>query len=263
MPEANPTDPSAPKTIEELVAAFRDALGDRLRAIYRYGAPLHRPEEPTSDGEADATERGARRLLILVDRVDLKALRRSGKTAVAARKLGFKVRLDTSPDILGSSDTHPVFALSLLDTKELLHGDDLLANLTIRPEHLRIHVEQALRTLFHELTDGFLHAPRNEERVTRLLRQCGRRLVYLLEGLLILRGELDPPTGTVAPPRAVDAIIAAAAPVVDEAGRELTARLWELADREESLAGDELYATFGGTIDLLRALIVVADTHRD
>lgn len=237
-------------SLEQLVEEFADALGPRLEAIYRYGLRHH---------DAAGVDEGGR-LLLVVDRVDLAVLRMAGAASVHARKTGLRSRIDTAQDLIRAADTHPVLTLTLLDTRELLAGSDVLGAMHVEPGDLRLRVEQALRGLTHELTDEFLFAPRNELRVERLLRRCGHRLIYLLAGLLLIKGHVEPPTEVGGLGGAVKILSSAQSLLDGEDARTLTA-LHQFSKREVNLAGENLYALFGATLNLLQTLTNHADTH--
>ena len=242
------TTPDRP-AIDELLVGFQERLGPRLRAVYAYGATLG------DDGDTQ------RRLLVLVDELDLRALQAAGPIAVEARRGGMHVRVDTAQDLLRGADAFPVFSLALLGGRELLLGDDLLRTLEVNPQDLRLHLEQALRKLLHELTDQFLFAPRNTLRIGRQLRRTGRRLVYLLEGLLILRGELERPTGEHAPDRSPEDVLRASHSVLTTPERETLDELWRIAGSDAPLQGDALYRLYGSTLGVLKSLVNLVDTH--
>ena len=240
----------SPVSVHALAENLLECLEDDAVAVFRYGALAEDESHEASGG----------RLLLVSKRVDLEVLKRIGSDAVAARKAGWRVRIDTVDDLLRSADTHPVFTLTLMDTRELLAGTDVLEGLTVAPADLRLRIEQSLRSLVHELTDEYLFAPRNEMRIEKLLRRCGNRLVYLLAGLALIKGHLKPPEGPGGFGGA-DAIIKAARPLFDDDGAETVAMLRACAKRELNPAGDDLHALLGHTLSLLGSLVEQADTH--
>lgn len=237
-------------TAKALAEDLLDSLDGNGIAVFRYGALV----------DDDGSDASGGRLLLVAKAVDLPTLRRAGPAAVRARKSGYRVRIDTADNLLRSADTHPVFTLTLMDTRELLIGDDVLQTLTVAPEDLRLRVEQSLRSLIHDLTDEYLFAPRNEMRVERLLRRCGNRLVYLLAGLALIKGHLSLPDGPGGFGGA-EAILTAATPLLDEDGIKALDMLRACARRELNPAGADLQALLGAALSLLQALVEQADTH--
>jgi hypothetical protein len=231
-------------------ADFETSLGSRLLAVYRYGL-----RHPGIDGED-----GGGRLLVVVDALSMATLRAAGPASVAARKGGLRVRMDTAHDLVRAADTHPVLTMTLMDTRELLAGNDVLVDLSVEPADMRLRVEQALRGLRHELTDEFLFAPRNEVRVERVLRRTAGRLVYLLAGLLVVKGHMQ------LPERAgglggMGAILKVSEALLSSAEGETLAALQSYARHDVTVTGEGLFTLFAATLDLLGGLIQYADTH--
>jgi hypothetical protein len=231
----------------ELAHELMAALGQEAEAVYRYG--LHQ----AGDGGNSAG-----RLLVVAHQVDMKTLRVAGSAAVRARKLGFPVRLDTAQNLVRAADTHPVFTLTLMDTRELLAGTEVLNELVVEMTDLRLRVEQSLRSLIHGLTDEFLFAPRNEMRIERLLRRVGHRLIYLLAGLLMVKGKMAIPVaaGDLGGPENIEQC---AAQVLDQNGVRTLRLLRRYALREVNLAGNDLHDLLDATLALLQALVQLAD----
>lgn len=248
------TDGAAPQPLAEPVDAgdvakrLGEVLGDRLLAVYRYGRSL-------------AGDEAGGRLLVVVDAIDMDLLKTVGPITVRSRKGGLRVRLDTREDLLDSADTSPILTLVLLDSRQLLAGEDVLAGLGVEAADLRLRVEQALRNLLQELVDAYLFAPRNELMTGRALRRAGQRLVYSLEGLLLVKGHLQSTSGERAPSKGPDGLLEACAPLTSEAERATLRRLWRFVGGEVDVAGDELTGLFGATLELLKTLIRHADTH--
>ena len=236
--------------VDELAEEVEQALGTHLQALYRYGL-RHR--------DVDGDDEGGR-LLLVVERVDLRVLRAAGPASVHARKNGLRTRIDTLGELLRAADTHPVLTLTLMDTRQLICGTDVLTALHVEAADLRLRVEQALRGLRHDLTDEFLFAPRNELRLERTLRRAGQRLVYLLAGLLMVKGHLELPQ-EVGALGGAPGILRAAEHLLNDTDRRTLKALSEFSRREVTLAGDGLLQLFGAALDLLSTLIEYADTH--
>ena len=159
-------------TPEQLVQVLASELGERLHAVYRFGS-----------GFAQGPRAGQARLLVLVDRVDRPLLDRMAPAAQRAREAEIQLRVDATDNLLRGADALPAFSLEILDTRELLAGSDVLEDLQVQHEHLRLHVEHGLRSVHRDLVAAYLDPP-----ATPKLRRSAHKLVLLLEAALKARG---------------------------------------------------------------------------
>ena len=228
--------------LQSFVDEVRSTLGARLAAIYRFGSDYARGPR----GHATS-------VLILVDRIDRELLVRAGKLGDLARAADIGIRVDTAQDILGSADCLPIFTLRVIDTKELVAGDDVLAGLEVHPQHLRLSLEHSLRGLHRDLLRSYIDAP-GDLRLAGELRGCARKLIYLLEAVLIVADqELPRPPS---PTAIVDTVSQSLLPAPD---RAIWNRLRRFAGFEDVLAHDELVSLYADVLGALSSVIEVVD----
>ena len=73
-----------------------------------------------------------------------------------------------------------------------LHGQDVLAAMVIQPEHLRLQVEESLKTRAFWLRQFYVRDGRKERQLRELLSSTFNGLLEICDGLLVLRGQMLP-----------------------------------------------------------------------
>ncbi len=229
---------SEPLAPDALTAELKSVLEDRLRAVYRFGSTF-------------ATKPGLTRLLVLVDRLDRDLLDRL--TPVVGRSQGSQVRLrlDTAEEVLQGADTFPVFCLEFRATRELLSGEDVLAELKVDTATLRLRVEQGLRVVRRDLVQAYLD--QTDAGLGLALRRATHRLLYLFEGALHL-GEAEFVQRT-----PLEVFEALAAKHLDEAGAQILRRLHALGTFEATLDDDALLELYADLLETLRRVVDAVD----
>lgn len=191
--ESEAPDPSEHElTREQAVEQLSKALGDRCRAIYAIGSEFARG--PRS---------GRGRLLILVESLDPDTLETIVELVTKCQASRLKVRVDTASNIICGTDTFPAFALEIKDHRTLLWGKDELDDLQIDRSHMRLDVEHGLRGMQRELVANYLDRDIKGWQVPAL-RRMSRKLVFLMEGLLLCTGNEVPQPAT--PSALLDAV---------------------------------------------------------
>lgn len=228
--------------VEDFSKEAEGVLGDRLIAIYQYGSNFARGPKAK-----DA------HLLMVVSDLGAGLLSDVRPLAKKARDANFRLRFDTENDILCCADVFPVFVLELLDTKSLLHGEDVLTKLEVHPEHLRHRVEQGLRALHRDLLRAYV-ADEDDTSLARDLRQAVRKSVYLLRALGLANQVELPETPSVEV--LIDKVVAS---ILPEADHSVWHRMRRMANFEETVPADELTALYGAALQAFSELVDAVD----
>ena len=231
---------SEPSRDHAVVAALAEALGDRLRGVYLFGSDFSRP--PQSPRE---------RLLVLVERIDRGVLEDLDRPFREAQKAGIFLRLDTLEDLLRGADAFPVLVLELLDTYEVLHGENLFSELRVERDRLRLRVEQSLRGIHRDLVRVYLHHHRDPRTLATEMRKCIHRLFYLVRGALIVM-KVDVPS-----PPTPRAVLEAASKLAPRP--ELWSALEHFAGYQTVLEPEELRALCFDILSLVDEAVQVVD----
>jgi len=227
---------------DALIKALATALGARLQAVYQFGSELGRGKGA-----------GHPRVLVLVDRVDRATLDGISDHVTGAQKKGVRVRVDCADNLIHGADAFPSFALELRDSRELLHGTDVLEDLEVDPRYLRLRVEQGLRGLHRDLIKSYVERGVRGDDVVEL-RRSTRRLLFLLEGALLAKGEPAPDKSSVE--SIVDAACEALLPDED---RTPWKTLKRFAKGEGKLRGEDAKELYSALFAALPTIVTVVD----
>jgi predicted nucleotidyltransferase len=204
------------KSALEYTGRLAELLGERLRGVVLHGS--------VSRGEAVAGVSDVN-LLVLLDAIDADVLRR-----LAPEARGWLERERSVPLVLtwdewaAASDAFAVETADMVDSHELLHGDDPLDGRTVERRYLRLQAERELRAKLIHLREGTLVSADRPEDLGRLLLVALPSVATYLRTALRLAGEWAP----LATPETLQA---GAALVAAEADPLL--RLWEMRGRRE------------------------------
>jgi len=229
-------------TQRDAVERLASLLGPRCEAIYGVGA---------EDSRGSRSGRG--RLLVIVDRIDRVLLDRIVGFVARCQASTIKVRLDTADALLRSTDTFPAYALDLKEHRRLLHGRDVLLDLQVDLHHLRLHVEHNIRGIHRDLVANYLDQDIRGWQIPEL-RRMARKLVYLMEGLLMCSGCPLP-----VPPTTKALIEAVHARLLPNTNGEIWNILHAFASNERTLGPDGAPEVYASLFEALPELIDVVD----
>ena len=152
--------------LDELKTELIAAASDRLVSLTLYGSVV-RPEhdERTSDIE----------LLVVLDRADATTLR---AIAPALRRAWRRARVApyivTASELPRLADVFPTKLLDLARHRLVLHGDDVIAGVEVRREHVRLRIEQELRNHLVRLRARLIRVDGDAEATVAVLRAVSR-----------------------------------------------------------------------------------------
>jgi len=152
-------------SLEHVVKTWAGALGSQLVSVIRHGEP-----EPLQ-------------LLVVLTEVRSKPL-----TVLASemRKAGLRADLVffTPSELADSLDVFPLELLDAQSAYEVLHGQDVLAELQVPPAELRLQIEEDLKTQRTWLRQRFLDYFQDPKKVERLPYHAFATLPPVLRGML-------------------------------------------------------------------------------
>lgn len=184
----------ATMTLDELVAQLRAAYGDDLRAVALYGSAAAGEHIP---------KRSDYNVLVIVDALPLERLRAAAAATQAWIGAGNPPPMTmTSREWLGSADIFPMEYADILERHRVLHGALPTDGVTVRPDDLRLQVEQQAMGKLLKLRAGTLAAGPDGARQLDLLEQSLSTFMVVFRGVLRLHGD-RPPTDNEALARAV------------------------------------------------------------
>lgn len=161
-----------------LIEALTAALGARLRSVVLYGSAARGDQRGKSSDM---------NLLLVVDRLDtetLDAMRQALEAWMRAKQP--LPRLFTPALIAESADVFPIEFHDIRSHGVVLHGEDPLAGIVPRRDHLRLQYEREMREKLMRLREGYLQTRLKPAAIERLLIASWGSFVALFRGCLHL-----------------------------------------------------------------------------
>ncbi len=172
------------KDLHELVERLRQAAGSNLKCALLYGSASSSEFQP---GHSDLN------VFCVLARVEAAELEKLHPAAEWWTRKGHPV-----PMVFSLEELHraaDVFAVELLDMqarREVLYGDDVIAQLTIPMSLHGQQVERELRTNLLRLRQAFLVAPRHLKTLLELMTASVSTFAALFRHALVVLGEAAP-----------------------------------------------------------------------
>ncbi len=173
------------QVLQELRGVLTTTLGDDLQALIVYG-------DYVKPGRCHA-EHDHVNLMLVLQRTDFEVLDRIVEPlAGAERRIPLATMTLTREDLQTSCDVFPVKFRDIQLHHRLLCGVDVLADLVIADDHLRLRCEQELKNVMIRLRSVYLHQSRHPERLFETLLVSGAEIVRTLEACLSLKMGMIP-----------------------------------------------------------------------
>lgn len=233
-----PSDLSGTKLSEQekdsltaLCRTLSDISDIDVKCICLYGSAARNDYRP---GKSDIN------ILVVLERIDVPILKKVLDPVLRGRRHGIAPFFITEMNLRSSADVFPVKFLAMQESYRVLSGSDLLGNLKIGREHLRLRCEQQIKNLLLRMRRHYIMASGRA-----LTQMMSRAIGGLLETLRVVVSL----TGQDLPSR--DEIVDVAAEKLDlDAGtlRDVS----DLRDRDTSLPpkdAEELYGRFMNVVD--------------
>ena len=160
------------KLLSQLVDRLSQAYGHDLRSVVLYGS--------AAAGDFHQKHSDLNILCVLRD-VGVESLQKAEQTAHWWRSFGNPAPLLWAENELAcATDAFPVEFLDLREQHRVLHGEDLVAGLTIDPAFHRVQVEHELRTKLLALRQRYLGIYRDQKMVLKLMVDALPSFVHIV-----------------------------------------------------------------------------------
>lgn len=127
--------------------ALQDAPNLSIVSVALYGSAARKDYRPdTSDVN----------LLVVVERLDVPILKTVLEPVARSRRYGVVPFFITETNLRSSADVFPVKFLTMQESYKLLIGSDVLGELQINHEHLRLRCEQEIKNLLLRLSRYYI-----------------------------------------------------------------------------------------------------------
>ena len=158
---------------------LHEALGDQLISVILYGGLVKGEYSPrTSDVN----------VLLVLKEVTVEELDKAAAPVQwGMREIGLAVMVVTEIGLHGSTDVFPIKFLDMQQHHHVLWGKDVLANLSIAKDHLRLRCEQEIRNLLLRLRQLYLQRGHRPEFIESTLDSAISSFLKSLGAVLILK----------------------------------------------------------------------------
>jgi len=179
--------PASPDLIiKDYTADWQAAFGHDLEAIILYGSGARGAYVA---GKSDIN------FLVIVSPAGMSKLRQAAELTEKWRQQAVATPLLLTRDYIHASlDSFPIEFLNLQRHHRVVFGQDLLADLTISPQNLRLQLEREIKGKLLHLREGLLGAGDNRDALQNLLARSLKDFSARFEALLFLKSETIPPT---------------------------------------------------------------------
>jgi hypothetical protein len=161
--------------LERFCERLQKALGDHLVSAVLYGWAA---EEEYSQGSPDVN------VMVVVDNASVETLDQMGKPVrKALNEFRLALLVLSEDDVRRSTDVFPIKFLGMQRRHRILCGKDVLADLQISREHLRLRCEQEIKNLMIRLHQLYLQRKDSPKRTREVLY---RAIPSFLNGLGVL-----------------------------------------------------------------------------
>jgi predicted nucleotidyltransferase len=166
------------------VEAYRSLYGADLVSIILFGSAAGADFDPK---KSDIN------LLIILTMMDIALIAKSAEIQEKLSRRRFAVPLFMDKRYIADShDSYPMELLDMKQNRHLLFGEDVLACVAPKPEHLRLQVERELKGKWLHLLREFGLARTSKTRLLRLADLSLRSFLPVFRALLTLKGKSIP-----------------------------------------------------------------------
>ena len=224
-------------TPEQLAAQLGEAIHAQLKCVVLYGSAAAGDFVPGASNY---------NLLVLAEPLTVAELDAIAPTIVNWNRAGNAPPLVFTPDGFAASvDAFPIELLDIQQSRRVLWGDDLLAEMRVHPEHLRLEIERELTGKLVALRGQYLLTERKSEATTALM--LGSLSTFLVLFRAVLRLYQDD-----VPPKKLDALRALRQHI--DCDIEPFERLFEMKQSAPA-AGDVRVVTFDAYLRAIEAVV--------
>ena len=170
--------------VERYVADYRGAFGDNLASVIMYGSAVTHEYRPRHSDINTA---------IVLCTCEISDLAKS--LGIARKWLAKKVAVPffMTKEYIGSSlDSYPIEFIDMRSNYKVLFGDDVLARLDIKKEHVRLQCERELRGIALHLRREYVRTNGGRTALSMLLGASVKRLLPIFKALLVINDRQIP-----------------------------------------------------------------------
>lgn len=247
MVRLNSDETNVPSHIRDKLSQFcdklQDVLGDTLVSVVLYG--------PTTKGQTSVANGPPVNIMLVLRDVTTGLLDRiAALVRKGARDFRLSVMILSKDDLQRSTDVFPVKFLDMQQSHVVLCGEDVLEDLLIGGENLRLRCEQEARNTLVRLRNLYLHRANDPKQVQTTISSAVSSLLRTLNAFLFL---VDGSWR-----HAEDDIVAAATKLL-RLDTDVLPRLLAVTEEQHGLGASELKNLFDVLLSLAQRIADVID----
>jgi predicted nucleotidyltransferase len=168
----------------EILDCYTDTFKDSLKSIYIYGSAT------TDDFNEKYSDIN---VAIILDDISIQNLIKARSCIKTLRKKNVTAPLFLTKEyIMDSLDSFPIEFLAIKSSHLTLKGDDLFADISVEPEHIRLQAERELKGKLLLLRASFLENIDRKNVLNALVVNSFSALIPVLKGILFFKGSEIP-----------------------------------------------------------------------
>lgn len=219
--------------VEAFCEELRKATNVSIHSIILYGSATRKDYRP---GSSDIN------LLVIVEHIDVSFLKSVLDPVTRGRRYGIAPFFITEANLKSSADVFPVKFLAMKESYKMLWGQDVLRDLEISREHVRLRCEQEIKNILLRMRRQYLIGGGRGRSLTDMMSRVIGVFLETLRVVLSLRQENLPSR---------EEVVKAAAETF-ELDAEILQNVKALRDRDVSLSGveaEQLFDKFMAIVD--------------
>jgi len=147
--------------INSFTSSLKNDLGDSLVSVILYGGLVKNEIVKETDRV---------KIMIVVKNVKISSLDKVGDALLSTKRAKQIQLLTLTPaDLSSSTDVFPIKFLDMQQDYEILHGEDLVKDLEVGRDHLRIRCEQEIKNLMLKLRSMYLRSRKDSKVLQKVL----------------------------------------------------------------------------------------------
>lgn len=234
--------PATRSALEQYVTTLRELFGQNLVSIALYGSAARDDYVP---GVSNLN------VLVVLQDAHIKQVKQAASVSRQMRdKHAIEPRFMSLEMIQDASDVLPIAFLDMQEHYILLHGQDMLKDVTIQRRNLRAQCEYQLRFALLRMRHLYLFSSHDQIRMTRQLTDSFTKFLHLLKSLFRLQGQ-EPPTRS-------EQVITRSAEQFGLDGQVMS-QLLNLKLKRRRFSREQVGALYEGYLDLLEDASAVVD----
>lgn len=166
------------KTLDKFLENLKETFKERLSSVFLYGSCA---VEDCSKSFSDIN------MMVIIDNLKAEDLKKSHKSVKAFAQKGKYLPIFMDKDEwFSSSDVYAIEYSDIKDRYKILHGQNLISNLSIEKTHLRFQCEQEVKSLLIRLRQTYVSKAFDTKAIKNLIQTSSKTFIVIFRTVLKL-----------------------------------------------------------------------------